>query len=74
MYVPSFETADEERAVAVIRAPGHACETLPLLPGTETLQLSHGQNVEGMVLDLAGRPLAGARVSSPAEPPFALST
>lgn len=66
----------EERVVAVVRADGLATEVRELA-GTgpvRTVMLSRPQQVEGLVLDLSGRPLAGARVLYPTTAPFAVQS
>jgi protocatechuate 3,4-dioxygenase beta subunit len=60
--------------VAVVSAPKYAGEVFPDPAPGAVLTLREGEAVEGFVLDLAGRPIAGARVFSPPEPPAARET
>ncbi len=54
--------------VAVVEAEGFAPEVVDLGPDVAEIRLRAGTDVEGLVVDLEGRPVAGARVFSPPGP------
>jgi hypothetical protein len=76
---PELLAPDDEvegDVVVMVTAPGFAGEVIPLPPGPSPyfLQLSRGAPAEGLVLDLEGRPIVGARVVSPHRPPYLVET
>ncbi len=71
---PGPPPGPEEWFVVAARAPGRGAVTLPLAEARRGIRLAPGHPVEGLVTDLRGRPLAGAWVSSPPFPPYAVST
>jgi hypothetical protein len=61
-------------ALATVRAAGFAGEVFRGPDPGPVLTLREGEAVEGVVLDLHGRPIPGARISSPPSPPAACET
>jgi hypothetical protein len=58
----------------VIEKEGHPSITVALAEVDDAIYLPAGRSVSGRVLDLRGRPIAGARVTAPPLPPFAAET
>jgi hypothetical protein len=59
---------------AVIRKEGQPRITVPIAEVEGEIYLPAGRPVRGRVLDLRGRPISGARVTTPPLPPYAVET
>jgi len=71
-YDPTSEVPGQ--VVAAVTAPGFAGEVIPVdLSGAE-VNLYPGEEVTGLVLDLYGEPIVGARVLHPHCPPYLVET
>ncbi len=71
-YDPSLEIPGQ--VVAVVTAPGCAGEVVPAGLDGAWVDLSRGEDVTGLVLDLYGEPIVGARVLHPHRPPYLAET